>query len=362
MTSGLASHSPAGHTIAALAAHLGGVVAGRADLVIHGLAPLHAAQPDELTFIVDRHWAAKWPESEAGAAVVRRDVQVPEHDNHKRALIRVDDAESAMVQLLRLFSPPIVAAPPGIHPSAVVHPTAVIGPAASIGPFVTIDEGVRLGRGVVIHAGCRIESGCEIGDECVLYQNVVIRRDCVLGRRVILHSGVAIGTDGFGYIRTAEGNDLIKVPHVGNVLIEDDVEIGANSCIDRAKFGSTIIGARTKIDNLVQVGHNCRIGRACVLAGLTGLAGSAVLGDRVEVGGNVGIADHITVGDGARLGGKAGLMDDVAAGEEVFGYPAVPAREAFRQFSILRTLRAWMREVEGRLRKVEKSDSGRSGS
>jgi len=356
MTSATANEGAAEHTIAALAAHLGGVVAGRGDLVIHGLAPLHMARPDEITFIVDRRWASKWKESRAGAAVVSRHVEVPDHDQRQRALIHVDDAERAMVKLLRLFSQPIAAAPPGIHASAVVHPTAVIGPSVSVGPFVSIGEEVRLGRGVVIHAGCRIEGGCEIGDECVLYQNVVIRHDCVLGRRVILHSGVAIGTDGFGYLRSDGGNDLIKVPHGGNVLIEDDVEIGANSCVDRAKFGSTIIGARTKIDNLVQIGHNCRIGRACVIAGLSALAGSVVLGDRVEVGGNVGIADHMKVGDGARLGGGAGVMTNVPSGADMFGYPAQPAREAFRQVSLLRKLREWTKDVSARLTKLEESE------
>lgn len=356
MTSAPVREPVRSHTTASLASHLGGEVAGRSDLVIHGLAALQYARPDEITFIVDQRWASLWKESRAGAAVVSRDIAVPGHDDRTRALICVDDAERAMVTLLRLFSPPITAAPPGIHPSAIVHPAAVVGPSASIGPFVTIGEEVRLGRNVVIHAGCRIEAGCEIGDECVLYQNVVVRRDCVLGRRVILHSGVAIGTDGFGYVRSENGNDLIKIPHVGNVLIEDDVEIGANSCVDRAKFGSTIVGARTKVDNLVQIGHNCRIGRACVIAGLSGLAGSVVLGDRVEVGGSVGIGDHLNIGDSARLGGKSGIMQDVPAGVEVFGYPAVPSREAFRQVGIMKKLREWMKDVSERLKRLEERD------
>ncbi len=340
-------------TAAALAEWLGGEVVGRADLPIRGLNALADAGPDEVTFIADDKHAARWGASRAGAAVVTRSLEVAGHDPANRALILVPNAELAMARLLERFSTPPWKPEPGVHPTAVIDPGARIDPAAFIGPHVTIGPGATIGRAAVLHAGVWLGAGAAVGEESVLYPNVVVRDRCRVGANCILHSGVAIGTDGFGYRPSEDKRTLVKIPHVGDVIIEDGVEIGANSCVDRGKFGSTIIGSGTKIDNLVQVGHNCRIGRCCVIAAQVALAGSVTIEDGAQLGGGSGVAEHVRIGRGARLAGYAGVISDVAPGETVFGIPAQPHREALKQVALVRRLRVWMDQVETRLDDLE---------
>ena len=184
-----------------------------------------------------------------------------------------------------------------------------MGTDVRIGPHVSIDEHATIGDRVVLHAGVRIYPGVEIGDDCVIHANTVIRERCRIERRVVLHSNVSIGADGFGYQQARDGSGLIKVPQIGTVLIEDAVEIGAGSCVDRGKFQATVVGAGTKIDNLVQIAHNCRIGRNCVIAAITGIGGSVTVGDDVRIGGCVGVSDHITIGAGASVGARSGRCE-----------------------------------------------------
>ena len=225
-----------------------------------------------------------------------------------------------------------------------------VRPAPETGPAI---EGLeRVTFGMDFAEALRCETVLSFADEAAAIRadarrgaNTVVRERCRIGRRVILHQNVSIGADGFGYWASPEGTELLKVPQIGTVAIEDGVEVGANSCVDRGKFGATIIGAETKIDNLVQIGHNCRIGRSCVIAALTGLGGSVIMGDHVRVGGAVGIADHVRIGDGATIGAKSGVMRDIPDGTTVLGTPANEVQKTLRQWAATRKLPDWMQRV-----------------
>ncbi len=313
-------------TTGAIAARLGGALRGPAAVEIHGLDTPAAAVPGDLTFIGAAGYAKQWPASRAAAAVVAEDVAPRSIANDPRPVIVVRNAEVAMVVALELFRTPEPVPDEGVHPTAFVHRDAQLGARVRLGPHVSVDRGARIAEDVVLHAGVRVYADAAIGAGSVLHANVVVRHGCTLGRRVILHQGVAIGADGFGYRPDPAGRGLLKLPHVGNVVLEDDVEIGANSCVDRGKFGSTTIGAGTKIDNLCQIAHNCRIGRGVVIAGCTGLGGSVTIGDGAQIGGAVGLSDHVTIGPGARVGGGSIVYQDVPAGATWLGTPAGDAR------------------------------------
>jgi UDP-3-O-[3-hydroxymyristoyl] glucosamine N-acyltransferase len=347
--------SPDLYTTADLANRVSGHLLGRPDLPIDGVNTMEEATAREITFITDKAHARQWAEARAGAAVVSAGLEPAEHDSESRALIVVPSAALAVVELLGLFAPPTPQLEAGLHSSAVVHTGATIGHDVRIGPHVSIDDKATIGDRVVLHAGVRVYAGSGIGDDSILHANTVVRERCRLGRRVVLHSNVSIGTDGFGYESAPDGSGPIKVPHIGTVIIEDDVEIGAGSCVDRAKFGATVIGAGTKIDNLVQIGHNCRIGRNCVIAGRSGLSGSVTLGDGVTIAGAVGIVDHVSIGSGATIGAGAGVMRDVPAGQTQLGSPAVEIRQALRQWAAIRKLPDWMQQAS-QLLKVRQHD------
>jgi UDP-3-O-[3-hydroxymyristoyl] glucosamine N-acyltransferase len=252
-----------------------------------------------------------------------------------------------MIELLRAVEPPEPQPEPGVHSSAVVHPSAQIGARVRIGPHVTIDRDVRVGDDVVLHAGVRLYAEVVVGDGCVLHANTVVRHRCRLGQRVLLHQNVSIGADGFGYRPPKGGKGFVKIPHIGNVVLEDDVEVGANACVDRAKFGTTLVGEGTKIDNLCHIGHNVRIGRHCSISGLTGVAGSTIIEDGVMIGGGASIRDHITIGAKARVGGASGVGADVPPGMTVTGYPADEVQAALRQWASVRKLPDVLRKLGG---------------
>ncbi len=333
------------YTTSALAERVAGELRGSPDVQIVGVNALDEASSDQITFIADTAHAERWADVQAGAAVVSTGIEPKGHEPQSRALIFVPQAELAMIEIARLFEP----APPvpdiGVHDTAVVDDTASLGQAVRIGPHVSVGPEAIIGDGVVLHAGARIYANVQIGEGSVLHANVVVRERCRLGRRVILNQNVSIGADGFGYRLAADGSSLMKVPHLGIVNLHDDVEIGANSCIDRGKFGATVVGEGTKIDNLCQIAHNCRIGRCCVIAGLTVFAGSVTIGDRAQVGGAVSIAEHVRIGDEVRIGGKAGVTRDVPDGATYLGFPAVPSTEALRQWAAIRKLPDWIKRM-----------------
>lgn len=317
---------------------------GPGDLKITGVEQIDRAANGQVTFIGTRHYAEKWPSSRAAAALVKQEFDL--QPGSGRALIRVADADLALAAVLEMFSPPAPAPQPGVDPRAFVHPQAVLGEGVAVGPMCCIGPRVRIGRGTVIHPNVTILDDSVIGAGCVLWPGVVIRERCEIGDACILHPNVTVGADGFGYRPSPDGRSLIKIPQIGTVRLGREVEIGAGTCVDRGKFSETHIGDGTKIDNLCQIGHNCRIGRCVVMAGKVGIGGSVTIGDGAMIGGGTIIKDHVTIGAGARLGGASALMHDIPPGETWHGHPAHDARAAFREFAAIQRLPDLLRKLK----------------
>jgi UDP-3-O-[3-hydroxymyristoyl] glucosamine N-acyltransferase len=333
------------HSARSIAEAVGGTIDGPADIVCRGVSSVHEASNGDLTFMVNAKYTKRWKDSKASIGIVPKGVHVPDHDATSRTLLWVEDADVAISHVLSLFETPPDFPQRGVDASAVIAPSATIGEGVRIGPNVIVRDDVVLGNGVVIDGNVRIGRGAQIGANTTLHANVVIGHDCVIGEHCILHSGVVIGTDGFGYCQSEDKSHLVKIPHIGIVLIEDDVELGANTCVDRGKFSMTRIGRGTKIDNLVQVGHNCIIGCHCVISATTAIAGSVQIGNWVQIAGNVGIAPHVVIGDGAKIGAKAGVINDIPAGESWMGLPASPLKDGLRQWSATRKLPGILAEL-----------------
>jgi UDP-3-O-[3-hydroxymyristoyl] glucosamine N-acyltransferase len=312
-------------TLAELAALVGGELSGDGSLRVDGVAPLEVAGPGKISFFTNKRYRAAFEATRASAVIVSADETVA----GGRTVLRSANAYLAFAQISGLFNPPapVVA---GISPQAAVDPTARVDATAQVGPLVSIGPGAVVGPGTVLHPGVQLGAAVTVGAGCLLYQNVVVRERCVLGDRVILQPGVVIGGDGFGFatdlVGAGQGPRHFKVPQVGTVVIEDDVEIGANACVDRATLGVTRIGRGTKIDNLVQVGHNVVVGPLCIIAAHAGIAGSARMGMGVAVWGQAGVVGHVEIGDRANISAQAGVMRDLAPGERVAGTPAVHER------------------------------------
>lgn len=325
-------------TVRQLADWVRGEVLGDGDLPIADARPLADARPGDITLVDDKHLGA-WHACPAAAAVAPMSVPV-----NGRPLIRVADplmAFAGIVQKLRGRPP---AAAGLVDPTAHVHPSARIGGGVSVGPFVVVGEGTEVGPNAVLHAGVVVGRGCRLGADVTLFPRVVLYDDCVLGDRVVVHANAVLGADGFGY-RFQDGRH-VKVPQLGWVEVEADVEIGAGSTIDRGTFGPTRIGAGTKIDNLVMVGHNCQIGRHNVLAAQVGVAGSCTTGDYVVMAGQVGIADHLTIGEGAVMAAGTGVIAPVPAGARMLGYPARPEGQQKRVWVVQEQLPEMRKELK----------------
>lgn len=305
------------------------------DRRIVDVAPLDEAGPEHLTYFSDKRYLAQAKATRAGACIVAAKLAAMLPGTV--TTLRVADAGLAYAQAAQLFHPTERPAP-GVHPTAEIDPTARVGAAATIGPGVIIGPAVEIGREVVIGPHAVIGRGVAIGHSCHIGAHVTISHT-LIGDRVQIHAGARLGQDGFGYVRGGPGG-LTKIPQLGRVIVQDDVEIGANTTIDRGAGPDTVIGQGTKIDNLVQIGHNVQIGRCCVLAAHTGISGSSVVGDFVAMGGRVGLADHITVGNGAQIAAAAGVMRDIPAGEVHAGIPAKPIREFMREVVALTRLAA----------------------
>ncbi|MEA2710413.1 MAG: UDP-3-O-[3-hydroxymyristoyl] glucosamine N-acyltransferase [Phycisphaerales bacterium] len=295
---------------------------------------LGEAGGDQLSFLGSDKYLAQFSKTRAAAVIVQKRVKLP--PDHGRMIFLVDDADLAVAKLLEKFAPPIARPPVGKHPTALVAPSASLGDGARIGPNVVIGDDCRIGRNCVFHPGVVIGSNVEIGDDCEFFPNVVIRERVTIGNRVIIHAGSVLGSDGFGYRWNGSGHQ--KIPQIGTVIIEDDVEIGSCVCIDRAKFSATRIGRGTKIDNLVQIGHNVVTGPHCIIVGQAGLAGSVVLGAGVVLGGQCAVRDHVTLGDGSAVAACSGAAEDVEPKTIVSGLPALPHRQTLREQAALRRL------------------------
>lgn len=321
-------------SVEALAALSGARLRNPADggRLISDVAPLESAGPDDVTFLDNRKYVEAFSRSRAGAAFI--DERLAQKAPTGMALLLTREPYKAFARVAQAFYPikPVV---PRRAPSAVIDPTAVVPADGDIGANVVIEAGVRLGARCQIGPNSVIEAGVELGDDCRVAANVTLSH-CRIGARVVLHPGVRIGQPGFGF--APDPNGPIKIPQLGRVIIGDDVDIGANTTIDRGSGHDTVIGPGTMIDNLVQIGHNVVLGRGCILAGQVGISGSTKLGDFVMAGGQAGFAGHLTIGSGARIAAKAGMMRDVEAGTTVAGAPAVPITSWMRQVAILQRL------------------------
>lgn len=314
---------------------LKGVIVGSTNQSITAPEQLEMANSNEISFIGNKKYEKLWETSKACAAIVNQDISIEPGEN--RAFIKVGNADLAMSQILELFAPPTPLFTIDIHPTAVIDPTAIIGNGTRVGAGSYIGPKVEIGENAIIYPNVTILDECTIGKNTVIWSGAIVRERCHIGNDCILHPNSTIGADGFGF-RPCPQRGLAKIPQIGNVILGNGVEIGANSCVDRGKFSSTVIGDGCKIDNLVQIGHNCKLGRFCIIAGNSGLAGSITLGDGVIIGGSASIKDHVTIHDGAKIGAGSGVTCDVPAGKIVLGYPAVEARDALKQWAILKRL------------------------
>lgn len=329
-------------TLGEIAAMIQGELDGPADKPID--RPVSAATPDArgIAFAESDKYLAQAEQSGVGAVLLAKDIRKTDIPS-----IRVDNPRLAFFMMLKLSERPLPAST-GIHPTSVVAEDAVIDPTASIGAYAVVEAGSVVGAGAQVFPFCYVGANCRIGARTILYPHVTLYRDVTIGEDSIIHSGAVIGADGFGFVW--DGSQRIKVPQIGNVVIGQNVEIGSNTTVDRATAGDTSIGDGTKIDNLVQVAHNNRIGKHTVIAGCTGLAGSVEIGDRCVIGGMVGFRDHVSLGDDVFVAGMSGIEKDLAGPGQYFGVPALPALEAMRIFKIHQRLP----EIMSRLRELEK--------
>ncbi len=319
------------HPLVVVAQAAGGV-ARKSDLKIEGLAPLQTATPNEVSFLDSRRFASALKQTRAGAVIVHPDMQAWVPDATVPILTR--EPHVGWAQVAALFHP-VPPASPGIHASAVVADDAVIDPSAAVGPLCVIEAGAEIGQRCRIGPGVVIGSGVVVGPDCRIGAHASLSH-ALLGARVYVYPGARIGQEGFGFAPTKSG--FQTAPQLGRVILEDDVEVGANTTIDRGSMQDTVIGAGSRLDNLVQIGHNVVLGRCCVIVAQTGIAGSTTLEDFVQVGGQAAIDGHLRIGHGARIGAQSGVMWELPPGVDVVGSPAQPKREFFRQVAALRRM------------------------
>ena len=328
-------------TADAIARLVGGELRGDGNVRVSSVAPLDRADATDLTFLATSKYASLFSRTRAGAALISP--ELADERGSVPARIIVPRPHEAMLRVLpELYVSP--ARRPGVHATAVIGRGAMLGREVSVGPYVVIGRDAMIGDRVSIDAGSVIGESVEIGEDSQLLANVTIYPRASVGRRVIIHAGVRVGSDGFGYVFQDGAHQ--KIPHVGRCLIGDDVEIGANTTIDRGSIDDTVIGAGTKIDNLVHIGHNVRIGSLCLIMAQVGIAGSTYVEDGVILAGQVGLSGHLTVGKGARLAAQAGVFGDIPAGETWSGYPARPHKEALRAHAALFRLSGLMKKLE----------------
>ncbi len=330
--------------LSTLADALGGEVVGGIDVDVTGVAEPGHARPGTIVMVRDARHLPQAEGSAASALLLPQGLAAG-----RKPAIRAANLRVAFARLIALLHPdaPIV---PGVHPTAVISPGVTLGADCCLGPYVVIGEGSALGAGVVVHAGSAIGRGVTIGEGTVIYPHVSVYDRTVIGRRVILHAGAVLGSDGFGY--ATEAGRQVRIPQIGRVVLEDEVEVGANTTVDRATLGETRIGAGTKIDNLVQIGHNVHIGKNVVIVGVVGVSGSVTIGDGATLAGQVGVADHVTVGAGATVLARGLVTKDVPPGAIVSGTPVQPHRNELK-------LQAALRQVPDLLERVaalERSD------
>lgn len=331
-------------TLQELAEYLGGTVRGDAALTVNGLAPLESAGPDKVTFLANPKYAAKVAETKAGAVLM-----APGTEAYGRNVIELANPYLGFAKLLTLFY--TAAHPPlGVLPEAVIGINVTLGEGISIYPGAVVGNNVTIGDRVVIHPGAVIYDDATIGDESVIHANAVVRERCRLGKRCKLQPGAVIGSDGFGY--APDGPSYYPIPQIGIVVLEDDVEIGANSTVDRAALEVTLIKRGTKLDNLVQVAHNCQIGEDCMIVSQVGIAGSSKIGNHVTLAGQVGVVGHVSIGDNVIVGAQAGVPSALAPNGYYSGSPAMPHKDWLRVMGVLPKLPDMRKKVSELEKKI----------
>ena len=326
------------YTAAEVARLLGGEVVGDASLLLKGFAPADRAQPGDLTFAENENYLARAEQSAASAIIVDAAVA-----SSRKTLIRAPNARIAFAKVLPLFFPEPAFAP-GIHPTAIVSPSARVDPTAHIGPYCIVGERVAIGPRSALQGLDCVGADCLLGEDINLFPNVTLYPRTEVGHRVRIHSGTVVGSDGFGYV--LDDGVHRKVPQIGNVIICDDVELGANVTVDRGALGPTIVGKGTKIDNLVQIAHNVTVGEHCIIVSQAGVAGSTKLGNYVILGGQVGLAGHLKIGNRVSVAAQSGVMNNIPDGEKWIWTPAQPDRTAKRQMIALQQLPELFRRVK----------------
>jgi UDP-3-O-[3-hydroxymyristoyl] glucosamine N-acyltransferase len=337
-----------------LADRLGCRLEGDGDVEIDRVAAIDSAGPGDLTFLANPKYTHALARTRASAVILAEDAPAA-----PCAMLRTAEPYVTLARALRAVNPPDRPAP-GIHPSALIEEGAEVAPDACIGPFVHVGRDARIGARSILHGFSEVGSGARIGADCVVHTHVAIRERVTLGDRVVVQNGAVIGADGFGFATTAAGVHE-KIPQVGVVVIEDDVEIGANSAVDRPAVGETRVGAGTKIDNLVQVAHGVRIGRNVFLAAQVGIAGSTTVGDGVVLAGQVGVAGHLAIGDRVRATAQTGISHSIPAGALVSGYPAFDNREWLKATAVFQRLpdvRRTLQDLDRRLSALEARPAG----
>lgn len=353
-------------TVRELAQHLGGEVLGNAEHQLCGVAGIQNAGPEDLVFVDQPRYFDELLTSKAGAVLLPPSLEPPPGMTG----IRVPHPQLAMARAIDLLVPPQRVFTE-ISPLAHIGKGTEIAPGVGIGPFVHVGDGVRIGKGTEIHPGTTIGRGSVIGEDCLFHAGVHIYHDTTIGHRVIIHSGAIIGADGFGFVQERlTGPDASpqeplrhrKIRQVGRVVIEDDVEIGANTAIDRAALDVTFVGRGTKVDNLVQIAHNCKIGRHSIIVGQAGMSGSTVLGDYVTVAGQAGLAGHLRIGARAVVGAQSGVTKDIAEGQIVLGSPAIDARQARKSLTLIDSLPEFKKSIASHERRIQKLEGGEAPS
>ena len=312
---------PREKTLKEIARLIGGEVVGNENIAITGVAGIKEAEEGDITFLANPKYAPLLEKTRASAIITSREVS-----SSAKPIIRTDNPSLAFTKIVSFVLPVETRHPDGIHPSAVIGKDVKLGKGVALGPCAVIADNASIGDGTVVYSGCYVGNDTVVGEGCIIYPNVSIRERINVGKRVIIHSGTVIGSDGFGFV-TVDGRHH-KIPQVGTVEIGDDVEIGANVTIDRARFEKTVIGSGTKIDNLVQIAHNVTVGRDSIIVSQVGISGSTTVGNGVILAGQVGVVGHISIGDNAIAMAQSGVNKSIPAGTTVWGYPAKPAETA----------------------------------
>ena len=317
---------------------LNGHLIGNTNLIITGPEQLDSAKEGSISFIGSSAYLDKWESSKAKAAIIQGNLVQDNEPGKGRAFIVVKNADLAMAKILELFCSEPIQLNEGICKSAVVSESAKIGNNTKIGANCYIGADVQIGADAIIYPNTTILDKVIVGNHTIVKSGTVISEGCVVGNNCVIHTNVNIGTDGFGYRPSDDGQSIVKIPHIGNVEIGNQVEIGSGTCIDRGKFSATTIGDGTKIDNLVQIGHNCKIGMSCLIAGCCGISGSVTIGHGVTIAGHVSIKDHINIGNNVTIGGKSGVINDIPSGQTVLGFPAMEVKKTLRKWAVLNRL------------------------